>query len=100
LVAVGLWIDISVKILQLPNFVELVREPLSKGKFNTIYNIFFLTIFYFTEMIILRSILMVTFENIDYLLCALGDGSLCYFHLNPENGALSAKRKVNINSFD
>lgn len=37
---------------------------------------------------------MVTFENVHYLLCALGDGSLCYFHLNPENGVLSDKRKV------
>lgn len=37
---------------------------------------------------------MVTFENTHYLLCALGDGSLCYFHLNPENGVLSDKRKV------
>ncbi|XP_060861972.1 DNA damage-binding protein 1 [Metopolophium dirhodum] len=77
LVAVGLWMDISVKILQLPDFEELVREPLG-------------------EEIIPRSILMVTFENIDYLLCALGDGSLCYFHLNPENGVLSDKRKVNL----
>lgn len=31
LVAVGLWMDISVKILQLPDFVELVREPLGEG---------------------------------------------------------------------
>jgi len=43
---------------------------------------------------------MVTFSNIDYLLCTLGDGSLYYFHLNPENGVLSDKRKVSINSFD
>jgi len=33
LVAVGLWMDISVKILQLPNFLELVREPLGEGKY-------------------------------------------------------------------
>jgi len=32
LVAVGLWMDISVKILQLPDFIELVREPLGEGK--------------------------------------------------------------------
>lgn len=41
---------------------------------------------------------MATFENIHYLLCALGDGSLCYFHLNPQNGVLSDKRKVSIYS--
>jgi hypothetical protein len=34
LVAVGLWMDISVKVLQLPDFVELVREPLGEGKYN------------------------------------------------------------------
>lgn len=32
LVAVGLWMDISVKVFQLPDFVELVREPLGEGK--------------------------------------------------------------------
>lgn len=40
---------------------------------------------------------MVTFENTHYLLCALGDGSLSYFHLNHENGVLSEKRKVSSN---
>lgn len=34
LVAVGLWMDISVKVLQLPDFVELVREPLGEGKYD------------------------------------------------------------------
>ncbi|VVC45761.1 Hypothetical protein CINCED_3A017720 [Cinara cedri] len=77
LVAVGLWMDISVKVFKLPDFEELVREPLG-------------------EEIIPRSILMVTFENKNYLLCALGDGSLCYFHLNSKNGVLSEKRKVNL----
>lgn len=48
--------------------------------------------------IIPRSISMVTFGNKNYLLCALGDGSLCYFNFNIENGALSEKRKVSINS--
>lgn len=43
---------------------------------------------------------MVTFENTHYLLCALGDGSLCYFHLNPENGVLSDKRKVSNNGLN
>jgi len=38
LVAVGLWMDISVKILQLPDFVELVREPLGEG--NCIFLLF------------------------------------------------------------
>lgn len=29
--------DISVKVLQLPDFVELVREPLGEGNFNSIF---------------------------------------------------------------
>lgn len=41
---------------------------------------------------------MVTFESTHYLLCALGDGSLCYFHLNPDSGALSERRKVSISN--
>ena len=38
--------------------------------------------------IIPRSILMASFEGINYLLCALGDGSLYYFVLNIETGKL------------
>ena len=45
----------------------------------------FYTIFVISE-IIPRSILMATFENIQYLLCALGDGSLFYFNLNVDTG--------------
>lgn len=58
---------------------------------------FFKFLVYYILEIIPRSILMVTFENTHYLLCALGDGSLCYFHLNPENGILTEKRKVSSN---
>ena len=38
--------------------------------------------------IIPRSILMTTFEGIQYLLCALGDGSLFYFILNNKTGEI------------
>ena len=38
---------------------------------------------YFSE-IIPRSILMTQFEGTNYLLCALGDGSLFYFILNDQ----------------
>lgn len=31
--------DISVKVLQLPDFVELVREPLGEGNFILIFMI-------------------------------------------------------------
>ncbi len=38
--------------------------------------------------IIPRSILMVPFVGATYLLCALGDGCLIYYHLDPDSGML------------
>ncbi|XP_041365594.1 DNA damage-binding protein 1-like isoform X2 [Gigantopelta aegis] len=77
LCAVGLWTDISVRVLRLPTFESLHVEMLG-GE------------------IIPRSILMTTFEGIHYLLCALGDGSLFYFNLNLATGYLSDKKKVTL----
>ncbi|CAJ0926367.1 unnamed protein product [Ranitomeya imitator] len=67
LCAIGLWTDISARILSLPGFQLLHKEMLG-GE------------------IIPRSILMTSFENSHYLLCALGDGALFYFSLNTETG--------------
>lgn len=39
---------------------------------------------------------MTCFEGHTYLLCALGDGSMFYFSLNKESGALSDKKKVTL----
>lgn len=39
---------------------------------------------------------MTTFEGIQYLLCALGDGSLFYFNLNVDTGYLVDKKKVTL----
>ena len=36
------------------------------------------------------------FENTNYLLCALGDGSLFYFSLNVEDGRPSNRKKVSL----
>ncbi|PVD33437.1 hypothetical protein C0Q70_04693 [Pomacea canaliculata] len=77
LIAVGLWTDISARILRLPSFESLHVEMLG-GE------------------IIPRSILMSTFEGLHYLLVALGDGSLFYFSLNPDTGMLSEKKKVTL----
>lgn len=44
--------------------------------------------------IIPRSILLTTFESINYILCALGDGSLFYFTFDADTGALSDRKKV------
>ncbi|XP_065339552.1 DNA damage-binding protein 1 [Cloeon dipterum] len=75
--AVGLWTDISARILKLPSLDELNKEFLG-GE------------------IIPRSILVTCFDGINYLLCALGDGSMYYFNLNKETGILSEKKKVTL----
>jgi len=77
IVAVGLWTDISARILRLPGLEEVNREFLG-GE------------------IIPRSILMTCFEGINYLLCALGDGSMFYFTLSKQTGLLTDKKKVTL----
>ncbi|KAM8763198.1 DNA damage-binding protein 1 [Acanthopagrus schlegelii] len=77
LCAVGLWTDISARVLRLPCFTALHKEMLG-GE------------------IIPRSILMTTFEGSYYLLCALGDGALFYFGLDLLTGALSERKKVTL----
>ncbi|KAF4521020.1 hypothetical protein B566_EDAN002515 [Ephemera danica] len=77
IVAVGLWTDISARILTLPLLEELNKEFLG-GE------------------IIPRSILMTCFDGSNYLLCALGDGSMFYFSLNKSSGSLSEKKKVTL----
>lgn len=56
---------------------------------------FILTIFCNTE-IIPRSVLMTCFEQHNYLLCALGDGSMFYFSLDRNTGSLFDKKKVTL----
>ncbi|XP_065284154.1 DNA damage-binding protein 1-like [Dermacentor albipictus] len=77
LCAVGLWTDISIRILSLPSLQQLQKENIG-GE------------------IIPRSILITTFEGIHYLLCALGDGSLFYFLLEATKGALTDRKKVTL----
>ncbi|KAJ6654120.1 hypothetical protein lerEdw1_007388 [Lerista edwardsae] len=77
LCAIGLWTDISARILKLPSF-DLLHKEMLGGE------------------IIPRSILMTTFESSHYLLCALGDGALFYFGLNIETGLLSDRKKVTL----
>ncbi|KAJ3593559.1 hypothetical protein NHX12_005893 [Muraenolepis orangiensis] len=77
LCAVGLWTDISARVLKLPCFTTLHKEMLG-GE------------------IIPRSILMTTFEGSYYLLCALGDGALFYFGLDLQTGVLRERKKVTL----
>lgn len=74
---VGLWTDISIRILTLPALEEINKELLG-GE------------------IIPRSVLMTCFEGNTYLLCALGDGSMYYFTLQKDTGLLSDKKKVTL----
>jgi len=72
--SLGLWTDISVRLIKLPSLEEITKE-------------------YLGGEIIPRSILMAKFEGTNYLLCALGDGSLFYFVVN-SSGHLADKKKV------
>ncbi|KPM03377.1 DNA damage-binding protein-like protein [Sarcoptes scabiei] len=73
--AIGLWKDISVHILKLPELRILHTEKLGID-------------------IIPRSILMTKFDTTAYLFTAIGDGSLLYHNLNVETGALTERKKV------
>lgn len=75
--SVGLWTDISIRILQMPSLSQLHCEKL-EGE------------------IIPRSIIAATFEGIHFLLCALGDGSLFYFLFDPDTGFLTERKKVTL----
>ena len=77
LCSVGLWTDISLRILNLPDLTQMHLEKL-EGE------------------IIPRSIIATTFEGTPYLLCALGDGSLYYFLLDAKTGILTEKKKVTL----
>ncbi|XP_047506298.1 DNA damage-binding protein 1 [Pieris napi] len=77
LLGVGLWTDISVRILKLPDLTPLHTEKLS-GE------------------IIPRSLLICVLEGVCYLLCALGDGSMFYFIVDQHTGALTNRKKVTL----
>uniref|UniRef100_A0A915J2E8 DNA damage-binding protein 1 n=1 Tax=Romanomermis culicivorax TaxID=13658 RepID=A0A915J2E8_ROMCU len=75
--AVGLWTDISVRIIHLPSMKDISREQLG-GE------------------IIPRSILICQFEGLLYLLVALGDGTLLYYRMHQTSGALIDKKKMTL----
>lgn len=99
-VAVGLWTDISARVLKIPTLDELCREQLGGGTTNQIKTKpLFMKIInnnFLVLEIIARSILMTVFEGMTYLLCALGDGSMFYFSMDKNTGILSDRKKVSI----
>ncbi|CAL5227828.1 g10856 [Coccomyxa viridis] len=72
--AVGTW-DMQVHILSLPDLSTLRTEKLG-GE------------------VIPRSVLLAVFEDIPYLLCALGDGQLFNWQLDSTTGELRDKKKI------
>jgi DNA damage-binding protein 1 len=40
--------------------------------------------------------LLTCFEDINYILCALGDGLMFYFNLDKETGYMAEKKKVRV----
>ena len=75
IVAIGLWTDITVRLHKIPTLEEITKEALG-GE------------------VIPRSILMCQFEGTNYLLCALGDGSLFYFVMTASG--LADRKKVTL----
>ena len=73
-----LWSDIGVRLVKLPSLEEITRE-------------------YLGGEILSRSI-MAKLEGTNYLLCALGDGSLSYF-IVISSGTLTDKKKVILETY-
>ncbi len=97
IVAVGLWTDITVRVLKIPTLDQISKEALGGGELVQKCCILCVDQFssdYLSSDIIPRSILMAQFENTNYLLCALGDGSLIYFVMTSQG--LADKKKVTL----
>jgi len=81
LLSIGFWFNMNIVIYSLPDIKELYREELSSD-------------------MIPRSIITAKFDDNYYLLCALGDGSVYYFNLDPLTGSLSNCKKVTLGTYE
>jgi len=75
--AVGLWTDITIRILGLPDLTEFNKEALG-GE------------------IVPRSVLFATFSGTHYLLVGLGDGHLLNFQFDLKQGHISDRKKISL----
>eukprot|EP00455_Lapot_gusevi_P053385 TRINITY_DN8316_c0_g1_i6.p1 TRINITY_DN8316_c0_g1~~TRINITY_DN8316_c0_g1_i6.p1 ORF type:complete len:744 (+),score=248.39 TRINITY_DN8316_c0_g1_i6:149-2233(+) len=73
-VALGMWTDITVRVLELPSLRELSRDVLGVD-------------------ILPRSVLFSRFASSTYLFCGLGDGTLFTYILDPDTSSLTDKKK-------
>eukprot|EP01083_Nonionella_stella_P074583 202363_1 len=76
---VGLWEDISLRMLEIPSLKEIRKEDLG-------------------GQIIPRSVLFVNLGGEPTLLCGLGDGNLISWDVNPQSSELSHKKKISMGS--
>lgn len=83
LLSVGFWFDMNIILYSLPDFKELFRERLNSE-----------------ICMVPRSIITAKLEDNYYLLCALGDGSVHYFNLDPISGRLSNCKKVTLGTYE
>mmetsp|Transcript_5262 Transcript_5262/g.15983 ORF Transcript_5262/g.15983 Transcript_5262/m.15983 type:complete len:1099 (+) Transcript_5262:49-3345(+) len=77
LLLAGLWTDITMRMLQLPGLNEVFCEPLGGD-------------------VIPRSAVLAPLEGTLYAFCALGDGTLFSFNVDPALGALTGRRRVTL----
>ncbi|VDP04978.1 unnamed protein product [Soboliphyme baturini] len=75
--AVGLWMEISVLLIHVPSMNVVTKESLGGD-------------------IIPRSLMLYKFEALIYLLVALGDGTLLYYHVDEKTGQLLDRKKVTL----
>ena len=75
--AVGLWTDISVRILRVPSLEPVTLELLGGDTLP-------------------RSVLLAQFDETPYLLCGLGDGHLFSFTFDRDNGKLMDRKRISL----
>ncbi|KAJ3010234.1 DNA damage-binding protein 1a [Thoreauomyces humboldtii] len=76
---VGLWTDMSIRLLELPSLREMDKQVLD-------------------EEMIPRSVLMVTLGGIDFAMAALGDGHLFTFHCDLHTGKFGERQNASLGS--
>ncbi|KAJ1349644.1 hypothetical protein KIN20_005241 [Parelaphostrongylus tenuis] len=77
IIAIGFWKHHRVALYSLPNITEVTCENMPGDMLP-------------------RSIMMTKLENTIYLMIALGDGTLYYYHVDPGNGALLEMKKATV----
>ncbi|KAJ3145216.1 DNA damage-binding protein 1a [Geranomyces michiganensis] len=76
---VGVWGDVSVRLLELPSLHELDRQPIENG-------------------MIPRSVLLVTMGDVEFAMAALGDGHLYTYIVDRAKRCLSGRKSLSLGS--